>query len=391
MSRGRLFAAACAGLFIFGATIALLGTLFGLPEMRDRLGIDLARQGELFSVLFVGMLAATAVAGPMIDRVGHKAVLATSSILAAFGLAGLTLAGSFGAAAAALVVLGFGSAGLNTATNAVVSELYPEDRGRMMNLLGIFFGVGALFVPLLKVAIFGVLSISGLIGVMIALAAACGATYATMSFPPPREAAAVSLAEMLKTVTYPGVMVFALLLLIQTGNESTMSGWITTYVGDRGWPARTATGVLAGYWAAVIAGRLLFASLSRAIDKKWIVVGCGVGAMGGCGLLMASQSIAWLTAAALVSALALSGVFPTTLAMVGDRYHRYAGTVFGLVFTVSSLGGMVAPPIVGYLSQAHGVRVGMMVPLVGAGLVAAIAASFRAEGVGRKAGVGDRW
>lgn len=385
MNRSRVFAAACGGLFIFGSTIALLGTLFGLPEMRERLGIDLARQGELFSVLFVGMLAATAVAGPMIDRVGHKAVLTLSSVLAALGLAGLALAGSFSAAAAAIVVLGCGSAGLNTATNAVVSELYAEDRGRMMNLLGIFFGVGALFVPLLKVAIFGVLSISGLIGVMIALAATCGAAYATMRFPPPREAAGVSFSEMMKTVTYPGVMVFALLLLVETGNESALSGWMTTYIGYMGWPARTATGVLAGYWAAVIAGRMLFAGLSRTIDKKWIVVGCGIGAMGGCGLLMGSQSIEWLTVAALVTSLALSGVFPTTLAMVGDRYRRYAGTVFGLVFAVSGLGGMVAPPILGHLSQAHGVRVGMIVPLVGAGLVAAIAASIKVEGVGRKA------
>jgi len=382
VNRRRLFAGACAGLFVFGATIALLGTLFGLPEMRERLSIDLAKQGQLFGLLFVGMLAATAVVGPLIDRVGHKTVLTLSSALAAFGLAGLAWAGDFRAAAAALIVLGFGSAGLNTATNAVVSELYPEDRGRMMNLLGIFFGVGALFVPLLKVAIFSVLSISGLIGVMFAVAAACGATYATMSFPPPREATAPSLAEMLRTVTYPGVFVFALLLLIQTGNESTMSGWITTYIGEMGWPARAATGVLAGYWAAVIVGRLLFASLSSLVDKKWIVVGCGVGAMSGCGLLMGSRSIAWLAAAALITAVALSGVFPTTLAMVGDRYRRYAGTVFGLVFTISGLGGMVAPPVVGYLSEAHSVRVGMLVPLVGAGVVAVIAASLKAGGTG---------
>jgi hypothetical protein len=46
---------------------------------------------------------------------------------------------------------------------------------------------------------------------------------------------------------------------------------------------------------------------------------------------------------------------------------------------------MVSPAILGHISKAHGVRVGMVVPLVGAGLVAAIAASIRSEGVGRRA------
>ena len=42
--------------------------------------------------------------------------------------------------------------------------------------------------------------------------------------------------------------------------------------------------------------------------------------------------------------------------MVGDRYHQYAGTVFGFVFTIGGLGGMIAPAIVGHVSQAYGVR-----------------------------------
>jgi MFS family permease len=130
VNRRRLFAAASAGLFLFGATIALLGTLFGLPGMRERIGVDLAQQGELFSVLFVGMLVATAVAGPMIDRFGHQAVLTVSSLLSAVGFTALSLAGAFPAAAWSVGVLGLGGGGLNTATNAIVSELYPEDRGR---------------------------------------------------------------------------------------------------------------------------------------------------------------------------------------------------------------------------------------------------------------------
>ncbi len=51
-------------MFVFGMIIAMLGTLFGLPAMRERLGINLAQQGDLFSVLFIGLLVSTAVVGP---------------------------------------------------------------------------------------------------------------------------------------------------------------------------------------------------------------------------------------------------------------------------------------------------------------------------------------
>jgi FHS family glucose/mannose:H+ symporter-like MFS transporter len=87
-NRRVLFAAACGGLFLFGIVLALLGTLFGLPEMRARLHVDLAQQGNLFLVLYSGVLAASLVAGPLIDRAGNKLVLVVSALLVTAALAG---------------------------------------------------------------------------------------------------------------------------------------------------------------------------------------------------------------------------------------------------------------------------------------------------------------
>lgn len=377
MNRQRLFAGACAGMFLFGAVVALLGTLFGLPEMRARLGVNFAQQGQLFSIMSVGLLIATALSGPIMDRFGHKTVLVSSSLLSSVGLIAVGMSRSVFTAALSVFLLGFGAAGLNTAPNAVVSDLYPEERGRRLNLVGVFFGVGALFVPLLKAAAFEWLSIGGLIAVMVAMSAACGVLYLSARFPPPHAGAGVRLTELLKAAAYPGVIVFALLLLAQAGNEATLSGWTTTYIGERGWPARTATAILAGYWTAVIVGRTFFSRVSGSFEKKWIVTVSGFVATVACAALMASPSLVALTAAVLVASFAFSGIYPTTLAMVGDRYPKYAGTVFGFVFTVAGLGNMIAPAIVGFLSQAYSVSVGMVVPLIGSAIVTGIAALIR--------------
>src|SRR5512140_1424716 len=157
-SRRRLFAAAAMTVFVFGMLIAMLGTLFGLPAMRARLAIDLAQQGDLFSILFTGLLVAAAIVGPMLDRFGSKPVMVSASAMVTAALAAFALARGFGAAAAAALLLGVGGGWLNTASNALVSDIYPDDRGRMLNLLGTFFGLGALFVPLVVLLGLGALS-----------------------------------------------------------------------------------------------------------------------------------------------------------------------------------------------------------------------------------------
>ncbi len=69
--RGVLFGVSATGIFVFGIVMAVLGTLFGLPEMRTRLHINLAQQGSMFLLLYVGIFLATLVAGPAIDTIGN--------------------------------------------------------------------------------------------------------------------------------------------------------------------------------------------------------------------------------------------------------------------------------------------------------------------------------
>src|SRR6266446_5928808 len=66
-SRRPLFIAASAGMFVFGNTLAILGVLFGLPAMRGRIHADLAQQGDVFLMLYLGIFVSTIIVGPIID------------------------------------------------------------------------------------------------------------------------------------------------------------------------------------------------------------------------------------------------------------------------------------------------------------------------------------
>lgn len=366
-SRRRiLFGGAATGIFVFGIVMAVLGTLFGLPAMRQRLKIDLSQQGNVFLLLYVGILLATLIAGPVIDSVGNKVILVTSAVLVASGMAGFAYAHSFGSAAIPAVLLGLGGGGLNTSTNALVSDLYGEDRGPMLNVLGIFYGIGALGIPLLAAVIAGHFPIAPQLLICAGLAGACALLFLGMQFPEASAAQSFSWREVVQVARFPGVLVLGFLLFCESGNEASIGGWTSTYAAEMGLGARTATLTLAGYWAALMVGRLLVARILKDVGKRQLVLGSGLGALVGGAVLLTSRLEVTLVAGVLLIGLSYAGVFPTALAIAGDTYRKMTGTVFGLLFAIALVGGMSFPWAVGQISQRLGVRYGMVVPLAGA-------------------------
>jgi fucose permease len=175
------------------------------------------------------------------------------------------------------------------------------------------------------------------------------------------------------------VLVLGFLLFCQSGDEASIGGWTSTFVGETGLGARTATLILAGYWAALMVGRLLVARLLKFVGKRQLVLGSGLGALVGAAILLTSRLEGMLVAGVLLIGLSYAGVFPTALAIAGDTYRKMTGTVFGLLFAIALVGGMSFPWAVGQISQRLGVRYGMVVPLAGAAGICVLAVRILRE------------
>jgi MFS transporter, FHS family, glucose/mannose:H+ symporter len=361
-----LFFSASAGILVFGIVLAILGTVFGLPAMRARLQISLAQQGTLFLLLYLGIFVASLIVGPLIDHLGNKANLFASSLIVALAMVFFAGAHSFAAASGAAILLGLGGGSLNTCTNVLVSDLYAEQRGPMLNLLGIFFGVGALSIPLMAASIEGHFTIHQLFVFCAVLAAVCALWYAAISFPSAKANQRFSWSELLEVAKYNGVLLLAFILFLESGNEACIAGWTSTYVGVTGFSPRVATLVLAAYWAALMLSRMLAARVLRGIRKSQLVVGAAILSLGGCAVLLSARSLIMLSVGTALVGLSYGPIFPTTLAIAGDRYLQRAGTVFGLLFSIALIGGMMFPWAVGEISQRVSLRAGMIVPGLGA-------------------------
>jgi fucose permease len=358
---------------VFGSVLAVLGTVLGLPEMHQRLHLDVVQEGTLFLLLYVGILISNLVIGPLLQALGHKMVLLSSALVVAASLLGFSRAHSFGFAVAAAMVLGFGGGVINTGVNTLVSQVYVEQRASMLNLLGVFHGAGALFIPLGTAALAAFATIPQLFLLASLLPLVCAAYYSFLKFPATQASGSISFLETLRAIRYPSVLLIGVLLFFEAGNEAVVSSWTSIYAGSIGLTPRAATLVLAWFWAMVIVGRALAAPLLMRVAKPKVILGGAILAVIGCGLLLSSRSFVTLSLGAAIIGLALGPIFQTALGTAGDRNQNSLGSVYGLLFAMAMLGGMSAPWAVGQISARYSLRYGPLLPLVGSACVGVLA------------------
>jgi fucose permease len=359
-SRARtaaLSGSAYGGMFVFGIVMALLGAI--LPSLAERLRFEVADIGTLFLVMNFGMLACSSIVGLIIDHFGMKLPLAAGAALVAAALVIVAWADNFTWLLPAVLLLGIGGGALNAGTNTLVADLHddPQRKSAALNLLGVFFGIGALLLPF---AIGALIATFGIGQLLIAAAVLCGviALYAlVLTFPVPKQPHRLPAGDMPRFLRSPLVLAMAFLLFFQSGVEFTLGGYISVYL-TRGHSlsVQQASWILAGYWAAVIVARIVSSRVLLNADP--------VREVGGSALLacVAAFVVAFVPGsmaaviAIIATGLALAPIYPTVLGIAGSRFREHSGTVFGILFTIALCGGMLLPWISGQVAQQTSLR-----------------------------------
>lgn len=356
-SRARSSTPAWAGLFLFGVAMALLGAV--LPLLSERLRFDLAQAGMLFLVMNTAILVASLVLGPLMDRFGTKPPLTAAPVLVAAALARVATAGSFGDLLWGVGLLGLGGGALNSAGNTLVADLHddPRTKSAALNLLGVFYGIGALFIPFVIGLLLQAVGLPGILGAAALLCLVAAVHAGFVRFPAPRGGDRVPVGEIGRLVRTPLVLAFSALLFFESGNEFILGGYVSTYLADTlHMGVRAASYALAGYWAALMLARVVLSRVARHVPGPCLVLSCAAAAALGVGLLSAATGPAMAVPAFLLAGAALAGIFPTVLGIAAGEFPARTGTVFGILFTLSLLGGMSLPWLTGQIAAVHGLR-----------------------------------
>jgi fucose permease len=357
--RDHLFAVACASMLVYGIVLSLPGTVLGLPETAAELGLTLTTRGTLISALFVGLLVGSLLSGPVVDALGYRASLAGSAGLVAVALPLLAVTRTPLLAGAAIAALGVASAGMNTASNALSSDLFPGERAKRMNRLAILVGVGGVLMPVTTVVSSVAVSwrtivvAGGVMALLVGLACAWIPAAAAAGSPAPSMAQAVR-----RFARQRGFVWLAAALLLGGGNEAALAGWISTYVQAEGFSASTSTWVLASHWLGLITARVMLSPLVERTKEVAVLRSAVAGAL--CiAVFVIAEGRVWVAVMPFVIGLAIALTVPTMLALSGDRYSGHAGALFGLLLTLLQVGGIALPAAIGFISDRAGLRLGL--------------------------------
>jgi FHS family glucose/mannose:H+ symporter-like MFS transporter len=379
-----LSSAAYAGMFVFGIVMALLGAI--LPSLASRLEFHTADIGTLFLAMNAAMLVSSMVLGLAMDRFGMKPPMALGPLLVAAALAMVVRAQAFAELLPAVVLLGVGGGALNGATNTLVADLHddPRRKSAALNVLGVFFGFGALFLPFTLGALLRWFPVSSLLLAAAALCALAGIFATLLRFPAPKQSQALPVADMPRFLRSPLVLVFAFLLFFESGVEFTLGGFISTYLAKdlAVTSVATVSWVLAGYWASLMVSRTVLSRVALGSEPYRILAFCAAGACAGAVLAAVAPAPGFAALAIVVCGWSLAGIFPTALGIAGARFQSHSGTVFGILFTVALAGGMTLPWLAGRIGGAAGLR--WVFGMVAAAFAAILLLSRVAAGFERK-------
>lgn len=363
--KGWLSTAAYSGMLIFGIVMALLGSI--LPLLAQRAQFDMAQAGGLFLVMNFCMLLSMLGLGPLTDRFGKRPALAAGALLVATALFLVVRADNYQDLLLAVVLLGAGGGALNGGTNVLIADLHaePQQKAAALNLLGIFFGFGAMLLPFFVGTLVATLGLDKILYMAVAVSLAPGILFVVLAFPRPKQKQGFRPSEAARVIGNPLVLLLGFVLFFQSGNEFIIGGYTSLYLTrEIGIPFNHASYLLATYWASIMLGRVVSSKLLAGISGYTLVLISALGSAAGITLLVMAPGIIGAILAVILVGLSFASIFPTTLGIAGGKFEAYSGTAFGILFAIALTGGMVLPWAVGQLAKVYGLRIALVLAAV---------------------------
>lgn len=339
-------------LFVLGVTMTATGP--ALKDLADQTGSTLAALGAFISATFAGSLITQIVIGPSIDRMGPRPILIAGSVLSAVGLLGVLLSPVLWLTLALGVLLGVGYGAIEISTNVWIAEVFADHSVSVLNLLHVFFGMGAVTGPALagvSLRLFDTALPVLWLGIGAVLAPAVLGLRMKGDQAAPRKSDQPSVVSNGFNYFAPLLWVLGLMLLMYVGVETGIGAWTTTYV-DKSTALSKADGAWAasGFWLALTAGRVMGSlwggRFSPYTVLRWALTGALVGGV----LYILGVGHAPLTiGATMLIGFCFGPVYPTSMAVTTATFRNGPGKATSVVSALGSIGGSALPWIEGQL------------------------------------------
>ncbi|HTN69080.1 MAG TPA: MFS transporter [Dysgonamonadaceae bacterium] len=379
-SRTIAFISVFAGILLFGISMVMIGSV--LPLLKSRLGLSDIVAGGLFSILPFGLLIGSISFGPISDRYGYRWVLFTACLFLAIGFMGIAHALSIWLLRLSIFLFGVGGGVINGATSALISDLSSDNKKiANLNLLGVFFGLGAFLMPFILSTLnensyIIAIDIAAFISLLIAI------LFLSISYPIAVEKEKITFKLIPVFLKNRLFLIICFFLFFQSAFEAIVNNWSVFYFTQH---------LQVEQYQALIAlsfsvlgltfMRILTGGVFRNISShKLMIVSIVFLSVGiACLFIQSDLSFYINTFGLFLIGAGLSPGFPVMLGLIGNLYKQISGTAFSFAMLIALTGNIIINYITGVLVQNHGIKVFVHVILMAIVMMAALYSLIRKE------------
>ena len=337
----------------------LLGIIYAswaarIPALRDNLQLDPAQLGFVLLGAGIGAVTSFPLAAWLVDRYGGPRAAWYAGLILLITMPGLALAPSLWWLIVAAFCLGTGSGCFDVSINAIGTEQEKAAGRSTMSLLHAWFCVGTLSGSLLGAAMAGmgitvIVHFSLIAIIMLPLLYLCAHSL-------PSARAEHDPTRKLFAVAHGPVVMLGVIGFCGAVAEGSIADWSGVFMTDR---LHVHDGVaplaFAGFACLMLLARLVCDRFKdRYGARKVVTSGALLAASGLVLALLAFNVPLTITGFALAGA-GLAAVFPFVFSAAG----RHGSTALAAVATFSYSGGLIGPPVIGFLAHHWGLPFGL--------------------------------
>ncbi len=350
-----LFISACIGMLLFGIVMISLGTINTF--LIQKLDLDELTAASLATLLPFGILVGSLLFGPIVDRFGYKIVFISCSMFITVAIEAIAFAVNLTIIQFAFFLIGLGGGAINGSTNSLVADISPEYKGAKLSLLGVYYGIGALGMPIVLGAFSNYCQYENIIKIIGIITLLPTLYFVCLRFPEPKHKQGFPLKDGFGLLKEKTLILFGTILFFESGIEGITNNWTTTYLQKSlGIGSTEALYALSGMVIALSLSRLILGNLLKRIQPYLIAYICFGFIATGSFILMLGSSYLTSIVGLIFLGIGFAAGFPVILGYIGELYPGLSGTAFSVVFTIALIGNTMINYLVGIVTHHVGIR-----------------------------------
>lgn len=353
---------------ILGMTISVKGAT--VSEMMFFFKASESYIGSMLMAVTLGGMVASIIGGYLCDYLNAKYILLFGMAISFLSFA---FFGQSKNALLGIILMGFmgiGAGFIQVSTSTLVIRLNPQKSVVSLNLCQFFYGIGAVFGPLIASFISYRKMDWKYNYIVVAIMAFCcmliiiRTRFASMTSSD-LNSEKMNFREILSFKNDKTIYLLAVIGMIYMTLELGVSEWSSEYfMRYNNFTASSAQLLLSIFWGGLTLGRLVCTVITKFVKPEILIIILSTGAAPAMVFAYFINSYVVVAVAVFFIGLFFSGIFPTIIFLGGTHYSKHTGTVTGLISSFSGFGASILRKGSTYITQIINLKVSICIMIV---------------------------